>query len=516
MADLRSKPWMCLTLALTIGPACLPTFEDAECYADFDCPGNLTCQDQRCQTPGADAGVPDAGPGDSGERVDTGTPDTGFMDAAPVDTGLADSGVVDTGAPDAGMPDSGPPDTGVVDSGPPDAGFDVRLEPNSLDFSVVRIGCAVPNQQLNLQNLGPTPVEITSLGTAQGTSGEFTVTGRATPFTMASGTSELLTVAYAPQNVGVDTGSADVTWGSPAQLLSSNLRAEGVVAAQRTDTFTQTAGPIDILFVVHDSAGMDLFQQQLGDDLTFMMLTLAFEGWDYQVGVTTADLSATGAQGALVGTPPFLSAQTANVEAVLATRLDQGGTGAALTQGMEAARLALSPPLATTGANAGFLRPDAALLVIFLGNSDDASPMMVANYASFLNGLKGAGNDAKVAANVIVSNITLCSTPEGSATYSGRYLGLGQLTGGIFDTICDSNYQTGVSTMPPVPRNQAFTLDAVPDPTTLQVQVNSGNVPSNGGGNWSYVPAQNQVVFTAAQAPQLADSVQISYSIACD
>ncbi|CAN0591816.1 unnamed protein product, partial [Laminaria digitata] len=172
---------------------------------------------------------------------------------------------------------------------------------------VVRIGCAVPARQLTLQNLGPTPVQITSLGTAQGTSGEFNVTGRATPFSLASGGSEMLTVNYVPQNVGIDTGAADVTFGNPAQLVSSSLRAEGVVSGVRTDTFTQSGGPIDILFVVHNTSNMDLFQRQLGDDLTFLMLVLAFEGWDYQVGVTTADLSATGAQGALLGTPPFLT-----------------------------------------------------------------------------------------------------------------------------------------------------------------------------------------------------------------
>jgi len=512
MAHLKRKLTFNAAVLLLVVTGCLPTFEDADCYADFDCPGNLVCREQTCQMPERDAGPSDAGTLDAAPPP----PDSGPMDAGFTDSQVPDMGFEDASMPDAEPPpDSGPVDTGVVDAGTPDAGFDVRLEPAAVDFSVVRIGCAVPARQLTLRNVGPTAVQITSLGTAQGTSGEFSVTGRATPFSLASGGSEMLTVNYVPQNVGIDTGAADVTFGNPAQLVSSSLRAEGVVSGVRTDTFTQSGGPIDILFVVHNTSNMDLFQRQLGDDLTFLMLVLAFEGWDYQVGVTTADLSAAGAQGALLGTPPFLTAQDANVEASLAMRINAGTTGALSVQGMEAARLALSPPLSTTGANMGFLRPDAALLVVFLGDEDDASPMMVANYAAFLNGLKGVGNSDTVAANSIVSGVTLCSSPEGTATYSGRYLGLAPLTGGVFDTICDSNYQAGVSTMPPAPLNQRFPLDAIADPMTISVQVSGANVPSNGGSNWSYDGSTNEVVFSPAQAPALGATVQIDYSIAC-
>ena len=307
----------------------------------------------------------------------------------------------------------------------------------------------------------------------------------------------------------------EVTWGAPPQLLSTGLRAEGVISPTRTERFTQMGGPLDVLFVVHDTSGMTPFQSQLASDLTFLMLTLAYEGWDYQIGVTTADLSATGAQGALLGTPPFVTAQTANVETELAMRLTLGTAGATSVQGLEAARLALSPPLSTTGANMGFLRPDAALLLFFVGNADDASSMNVSAYSTFFEGLKGMGNADRVAANVIVSEATSCSVGGGgNATYAGRYLGLAPLTGGIIEHICDSNYQDSMTTMPPIDRNQAFVLAAVPDPTSITVRVDGSVVPQ--AGNWSYDAMQNAIVFTVAAAPALGLEVQVDYTIACN
>lgn len=509
-----SKLWCVATLALATG--CIPTFEDAECYADLDCPLNLVCVATQCVPPSRDAGVePDAGVAPDAE-ADAGSPADAEVDAGAPDLGFPDASAPDAGPPDAGEVDAGAPDSGPPDTGPPDGGFDVRLEPAALDFGVVRLGCPVPAQQVSLQNAGPTPVQITSIGRAQGTTGEYAVSARSTPFMLAPAASETIDVAYTPQAGGVDPGALEVTWGQPAQLLSTSLQGEGVVSAVRTDTFTQAGGPLDVLFVVNDTQSMTVFQNQLASDLVFLMVTLAYEGWDYQIGVTTADTSGTGAQGALLGNPRILTAQTANVEMVLAQRITSVGVGSMISEGMEAARLALTPPLATTGANAGFLRPDAALLVIFTSNEDDDSPMMVAQYASFLNGLKGAGNDDRVAANVIVSSATVCTIPMGSALYAGRYLGLAPLTGGVSEHICDASYQSGVSTTPPIDRPTTFALSARADPATIVVTVDGSNVPSNAGANWSYDAVNNAVEFTTAAAPDLGLVVEIDYSIACN
>ncbi len=518
-------PWACLILLAS--SACLPTFEDSECYSDFDCPGNQVCGDRVCEEPLFDAGQPDTGIADSSVDsgildsgvvdtgvVDTGIVDTGVVDTGIIDTGVVDTGIIDTGVVDTGVADTGMPDAMVIDAGMPDAGFDVRLTPNSLDFGPTRIGCTVPPQQLTLQNFGPTAVEITSIGRSQVTSGEYAISqGRTAPFMLASGDSEQVTVTYTPQNIGIDTGATDATWGNPAQLVSSNLQGEGVVNADRTESFTQTAGPIDILFVVHNAPGSAGFQQNLVSDLTFLMLTLAFEGWDYQIGVTTADVSAMGAQGALLGTPTFLTAQDANVEMVLGSRITQGVMGALEVQGMEAARLALSAPL-STGANAGFLRTNAALLVIFLGNEDDTSPMTVSAYAGFLNGLKANANQA--AANVIVSNRTFCSTNNGTAVYSGRYLGLAPLTGGVHSEICEPSFRSGVDTMPPIDRNRRFLLGAEAQSGSLQVRVDGNVVPPGAGMNWTFDGATNELVFALGQAPALGVSIQVDYLIVCN
>ena len=458
------RPLICAwALALS---ACIPSFESVECYSDFDCPGELTCGEANtCVTRQPDAGSPDAG-------VDAGVADSGVAaDAGPRDTGVeADAGFADTGVEDAG-----PLDTGVVDAGPPDAGFALTMAPTTVDFGVVRIGCPVPARQVTLRNDGATAVQITSVDFSQTTSGEFTFSGPATPLALAPQTERTFDVSFTPIDVGVDSGALEATWGAPAAVISSAVRAEGVLVSSRTDTFTQSGGPLDVLFVVDDSAGMAAFQGFLASDLIFLFLNLAYEGWDYQLAVTTTDVSATGARGALVGTPAVITAQTPAAQGELGMRLSQGEAGSDDEQGMEASRLAL------TTANPGFPRPDAALMLVYLSNEDDHSPLMVAEYAALLNGLKGAGNEDRVAATVIVSNVSFCSVTGGDAVYAGRYLGLAPLTGGVIQPICAASYQSALEATPPIRRNRRFPLSAQADPSSVQVYVDNTAVDIRGG-----------------------------------
>jgi hypothetical protein len=478
--------------------ACIPSFESVECYSDFDCPGELVCSAESTCTPARpDAGTPDGGAPDTGV-----TPDTG------VDAGTPDTGAPDTGTPDTGVMDAGTPDTGVMDAGTPDAGPALSLSPAQVDFGVVRIGCPVPTRQVTLRNDGDTAVQVTSVDLSQATSGEFSVTGPATPLSLGPAQERVYEVAYNPIDVGVDSGGVEATWASA--VAAAGVRGEGVLVSSRTDTFTQTGGPLDVLFVVDDSEGMAPFQGFLSSDLIFLFLNLAYQGWDYQIGVTSTDVSGTGARGALIGTPALISATTPNAQNTLAARLALGEAGSDDEQGMEAARLAV------TGANAGWPRANAALMMVFLSNEDDHSPMMVSEYADLFEGLKGAGNEDRVAASVIVSNVTFCSVTGGDAVYAGRYLGLAPLTGGAIQPICAASYQTGLEGSPAIRRNRNFTLSAQADPSSVQVFVDGAEVDSGAGTNWSYEAANNRVVFAPALAPALGLEVRVTYFIACN
>src|SRR5690606_22983653 len=98
--------------------------------------------------------------------------------------------------------------------------------------------------------------------------------------------------------------------------------------------------------------------------------------------------------------PRIVSLSTPNVEAILQENV-QVGQCAFVEQGFEALRRALSSPLVNNAddprtptpndGNAGFLRDEAALAVIFVGDEDDHSPDDVATYVDWLRALKGRG-----------------------------------------------------------------------------------------------------------------------------
>lgn len=495
-----------LLLTLAFAAGCIPSFERVDCYSALDCPNGATCVDGACVQEQADSGPNDTG-------VDAGMPDTG--DGGTRDAGRPDTG--DGGAPDGGEDeDGGMPDAGDLDGGMPDAGFFVQGSPATLDFGQRPIGCVGPDSTVTVTNLGVSQVEVTGLALAGGSSPAFTITPVTTPFSLGPAESQDVMIGFLPATAGTHNGRLLVTYTPDPAPVTVDLTGRGVAGSTVTDTFTQAAGPIDVLFVIDDNNGMAQLQQELASHAVFMTSVLDFEGWDYQIGVTSGDTSAGGAQGALIGTPAFITPNNfPDPQAELETRVMLGEAAFPADEGLEASRLALSPPLTTTGANAGFLRPNAALLVIYLANRPDSSPMAVSSYVTFLEGLKT--NPARVVAHAIVPTATACTLDDDTiGYYAGRQIGVAQDTGGLVNDACENMWFDVMTTFPVADRNLTFPLQLTPnDPATIEVRVDGSLVPSDGGINWTYDAIQNEVVFSPPSAPDFGDQVEITYGTGC-
>lgn len=166
---------------------------------------------------------------------------------------------------------------------------------------------------------------------------------------------------------------------------------------------------IDILFVIDSSPAMTPHLARLADNYPrYMQVLETLEGGlpDVHIGVVTSDLgdpsaagcTATGDNGSLQTTAnvtgAFISDRPkidgtreknytgaiADVFTQLATRGDQGCT---VQQPLEAAKRALSNP----PANAGFLRDDAYLAIVFISATDEPSAI-VEPYTQFFKGVK--------------------------------------------------------------------------------------------------------------------------------
>jgi hypothetical protein len=151
-----------------------------------------------------------------------------------------------------------------------------------------------------------------------------------------------------------------------------------------------TSNGIDILFVVNDSQGMATLQERVGQALPgFFDALAAAEGaaLDLHVGVATTSIFMP-SPALCSGSPPggalypgacltsgvFASTTegnfTTSVGAAAQCMLALGDFGCPFEQPLEAMRQALNGSVA---ANAGFLRPDALLVVVFVTDEDDCS-----------------------------------------------------------------------------------------------------------------------------------------------
>jgi len=293
----------------------------------------------------------------------------------------------------------------------------------------------------------------------------------------------------------------------------------------------------DILFVVDDSGSMDDKQQNLARNFDAFVLRLSGSPARnaYQVAVVTSDVNrydagtfpdtfvassvcqgspmvgGTYPKGAIVSVsgpsdparrlfsttsgPRILSAGSPTLAVDFKNNVYVGVCGSGREQGLEAARLALSPPL-VSGANAGFVRSGARLVVIFISDDDDCSDpestgtgeeptactsYPVQRYVEFFQGdVAGERKDLFVAAIAAVDPTTRRPSQcrvEGTTAlaehaafrYADFIAGFGER--GLLDSVCKASFSdTLVEIASRI--SQAVPLAAAPaDPGLLAVAV---------------------------------------------
>ena len=386
--------------------------------------------------------------------------------------------------------------------------------PSALDFGVVPIGCRSASRTVTVYNTGSSPVQLNNIFLDPSTSAELELTSTATPRTLGAGASIVIQLTYHPANVGQDAGALFISHSANVVPTVVPLIGEGAVAPTETEIFNQTASErADVLFVVDNSGSMEEEQALLGTNLAAFLAFAQAQGIDYQIAVTTTDVRSRGEHGRFVGTPPIITPATANAENVflqIVTGLGTNGSGD--EQGLEASYLALSDPLINTW-NAGFLRADAALAVIYVSDEIDHSPNPPAFYESFLLNIKGFANTTLFSASAVVGlTDPECTGPGGSAEYAPNYISVADDTGGVTEEICLADWGQALTNigLNSFGLRRQFPLSSQPDPTTIVVTVDGVAAPASG---WSYDANTNSVVFSAA--PAEGSTIQVAYGVDC-
>lgn len=319
-------------------------------------------------------------------------------------------------------------------------------------------------------------------------------------------------------------------------LLASSLALAAcksdrdLFAQQQLDTFRQAPNnEVDILWVVDDSSSMQEEQEVLREGFGNFSEQIESSGADIHIGVISTSFEYTDPRrGVLIGEPPYLTLEDDYVR-LFEERVTVGTAGSDKEKGMEAALYALHPVMNVDGGpNAGFVRPDAQLLVVFVSDEEDCSDFGAlegqdgtACYTAFdalpgVNGFVEAFRDLKDDAD-LVSVGAIIGTPQSTCadqTEGTRYLQLVRLMGGLAGDICDSdwgNVLTAFGVNASGIRSR-FQLSEAAKPETIEVKIEGKKVPATGPSGWTY-DDQTWFLEFVGEPPPRGSTITVEYEI---
>jgi centrosomal CEP192-like protein len=427
----------------------------------------------------------------------------------------------------------------------------ISVIPNAVDFGLItwdrpqppdmRSSCGSTARTVNIYNTGNGAFDVNSISIDPTSDPVFMITsvtnGGATvnapySFTVQAGGSATVTLRFFPTRInpsphhGLLIINNTVTMMAPVTVP---LQGGGTPNSSQTDSFSQlNENKVDILWVVDDSGSMEDKQQLLADNFQYFIQFADMTGADYQVGVTTTERNdpVSGKIWACNGFSKIIKSTDPNRIAAFQCaasvtnppngnmRPNPGGSDEA-ESGLEAARLATAPPVATSD-NAGLVRDDARLVVIMVSDEEDQSQGSVPFYVDyFKNQVKGFGNGGLVEVSAIAGD-----PPNGCGTAMAgqRYVDAVSQLNGQFFSICTQDWHPLLQSLGlgAFQLRQGWTLSRGADPSTVVVTVNGMAVAQDPNNGWTYDMASNSISFHGTAVPPRGAAVQVQYTAACN
>ncbi len=270
------------------------------------------------------------------------------------------------------------------------------------------------------------------------------------------------------------------------------------------DEFTFYVSPVDVLFVIDDSCSMQEEQEALNVGFPGFFSLLEVIGDQYQIGVISTDMDDPGKSGQLRSVGPYrwIDAETEDPFMVFEEMSGLGIEGSGTEKGILATYTALET--LRDDANAGFLRDEAALMVVVLSDEPDFtedSEIALGDFRDWFSSLKGPSPEAGwLTFNGIVGPPGGCSSAVGNADEGDGYLQIAEFTGGVLHSICETPYGPAFDTMVGAIPSEEFFLSDVPDPASIRVSAGlpDGTTTFLQDDEWQYFPDENYVTLNNA------------------
>lgn len=308
---------------------------------------------------------------------------------------------------------------------------------------------------------------------------------------------------------------------SPKLVPLPLLKKEKVVDSANGETFDPK---VDILFVVASDSSMEAFQQNLIANFADFTAEMFKNGIvNYHIGVVSAmatnqNRGAWG--GRLAGQIPFVSPTTPNPDVVLQANLNLGSSADDPVALFDVVHGALTSPIANNE-NAGFLRPDAALAIIFMTDTDPEDSTEAADkFFSFLVTTKnGDAKNIFLYAAFPQPGDPQCAA-EGDIVQIPALLKLSRNPSIAF-SVCASDYGkklAAISTNIIEGVGRTLLLSRAPVAATIEVTFGSQIIPNDSKTGWVFDPARNAILFgdalTLSKSEPPGTKVQVRFDTA--
>jgi hypothetical protein len=439
----------------------------------------------------------------------------------------------------------------------------IDIIPGMIDFGVItwdnpqppdnRSSCGSETRSVDIYNSGSGPLHITAARIDMTSDPVFEITaasysappGLPPPFgpgnpapvavtmppyamTVDAGGSAQLLLRFFPTRINPALHSGLLVIENDATMVSTvPLQGTGTPNSAQIDTFAQlSTNKVDLLWVIDDSTSMLDKQQLLASNFSTFISYMDSQMVDYQIGVTTTEPTnpSAGKIWACNGFNKVITASDPNRNAAFQCAAQvlnppngnsppNPGTSDGKEAGLEAAKLAVSPPI-VNNENAGFVRPDARLVIIAISDDDDVSSGNVNDYIDFFRNVKGFGNSQLVSFNAIAGDV-----PNGCGTAdpSPRYQQAASALNGQLYSLCAPSWSAllmsiGFNTLQ---LRSSWTLSRAADPNTLSVSVNGRVVAQDPNNGWTYDTASNTITFHGSSVPMPASTIDVHYSAVC-
>jgi hypothetical protein len=304
-------------------------------------------------------------------------------------------------------------------------------------------------------------------------------------------------------------------------------------ASNREAFFQEPTDEVDILWVVDNSKSMADNQAKIAERFASFMIGLEDSGSDFQIGVITTDLDAYEDAALLQGGPMILTNDTPNYTDKFQEMVLVGVDGSDQEEGIDAAYRALSEPM-ISGANSGFRRAGATLMINFVSDEDDCSDRGALYGSSFARPcyeeagklvpvkdligdyeeLRGEGERFLVSA--IVGPSMSASHPDcGEWRPGSRYNTMAKAYGGIEGNICAQDFEAIMSELGLQVGGvlTSFVLQDYAVLDTIEVWVDDSRIPLDGDNGWTYDETYKIVYFHGGGVPARGSEIVIEYEV---